>query len=83
LRLALSRLSPNTLYAEVLLSLLSPETRALGPVLITQLEGAVRGALPLSQSLLLAWPQFTGMIAAVLLLFAGTYVLFQRQEIRA
>ncbi len=83
LQLALSRLSPNTLYTEVLLSLLNPETRALGPILVTQLEGAVRGTLPLSQSLLLAWPQFTGMIAAVLLFFAGTYVLFQRQEIRA
>lgn len=83
LRLALSRLSPNTLYAEVLLSFLNPETRALGPVLITQLEGAVRGALPLSQSVLLSWPQFTGMIAAMLLLFAWAYVLFQRQEIRA
>lgn len=83
LRLALSRLSPNTLYAEVLLSLLNPETRALGPVLITQLEGAVRGALPFSQSLLLAWPQLTGMIAAMLLLFAAAYTIFQRQEIRA
>lgn len=83
LRLALSRLSPNTLYAEVLLSLLNPETRSLGPVLITQLEGAIRSALPLSQSVLLSWPQFTGMIAAMLLLFAGAYTIFQRQEIRA
>lgn len=83
LRLVLSRLSPNTMYAEVLQSLLSPETRALGPLLITQLEGAVRGPLPLSQSVLLSWPQFTGMIAAMLILFAGAYVLFQRQEIRA
>ncbi len=86
LRLALSRLSPNTLYSEVLLSLLNPELRALGPVLITPLEALsmVRNApLPLSQSLLLSWPQFTGMIAALLLLFAGAYVLFQRQEIRA
>lgn len=83
LRLALSRLSPNTLYAEVILTLLNPETRALGPVLITQLEGAVRGALPVSQSLLLSWPQLTGMIAAMLLLFAAAYTVFQRQEIRA
>jgi ABC-2 type transport system permease protein len=53
-------------------------------VLVTQLEGAVRGTLlPLSQSLLLVWPQFTGMLAVVILLFAGAYVLFQRQEVRA
>ncbi len=82
-RLFLDRLSPNTLYAEVIQTLLNPETRALGPVLLTQLEGAIRSPLPVSQSLLLAWPQFTGMIAAMLLLFAGAYVLFQRQEIRA
>ncbi len=84
LSLYLSRLSPNTLFAEIVLALLNPEVRALGPVFITQLEGAVLGTpLPVGQSLLLAWPQFTGMLAAVLVLFAGTYVLFQRQEVRA
>ncbi len=84
LSLSLSRLSPNTLFAEIVLALLNPEVRALGPVFITQLEGAVLGTpLPVGQSLLLAWPQFTGMLAALLVLFAGTYVLFQRQEVRA
>jgi len=83
-RLFLSRLSPNTLYAEVLLVLLKPEVRSLGPVFITQLEGALLGSpLPIGQSLLLAWPQLTGLLAAVLVLFAGGYVLFQRQEVRA
>lgn len=83
-RLFLSRLSPNTLYSETVLALLNPDVRALGPVLITQLEGAVRGTLlPLSQSLLLVWPQFTGLVAIVILLFAGAYVAFQRQEVRA
>ena len=82
-RLFLDRLSPNTLYAEVISTFLNPETRALGPVLDIQLEGAIRSPLPLSQSILLSWPQLTGMVAGVLLLFAGTYVLFQRQEIRA
>src|SRR5437667_260986 len=57
---------------------------ARGPVFITQLEGAVLNSpLPVGQSLLLAWPQFTGLLAGVLLLFAGSYVLFQRQEVRA
>lgn len=82
--LFLSRLSPNTLFAEIVVALLNPEVRALGPVFITQLEGAVLGSpLPVGQSLLLAWPQFTGLLAGVLLLFAGSYVLFQRQEVRA
>jgi ABC-2 type transport system permease protein len=50
----------------------------------SQLEGAFLGSpLPLSQSVLLSWPQLTGLIAATILLFALTYMLFQRQEIRA
>lgn len=84
LRLWLARLSPNTLYAETLLVLLNPEVRALGPVFITQLEGALLGSpLPFGQSVLLAWPQLTGLAAAVILLFVGAYVSFQRQEVRA
>src|SRR5262249_38239016 len=35
----IDRLSPNTLYAETALALLQPTTRALGPVLISQLQG--------------------------------------------
>lgn len=80
----LSRLSPNTLYAEALTAILNPEVRSLGPVLITQLERAVLGTpLPLGQSLLLAWPQITGLFALTLLLFTLAYVTFQRQEVRA
>jgi len=83
LELTLSRLSPNTLYGEVALALLHPTVRALGLVLPIQLHGAILGTpLPLSQSLLLTWPQMTGLIAATILLFALGYVLFQRQEIR-
>jgi ABC-2 type transport system permease protein len=81
---AINRLSPNTLFAEATHALLNPGTRALGPVFAFQLHGALVGApLPLSQSLLLVWPQLTSLIAASVLLFAIGYVLFQRQEIRA
>ncbi len=84
LQMALSRLSPNTLYSETILALLNPTLRSLGFVLPIQLQGAVLGTpLPLTQSLLLIWPQFTGLVAATILLFALGYVLFQRQEIRA
>lgn len=84
LQLALSRFSPNTLYAETMIALLQPTVRSLGILLPIQLEGAVMGSpLPLSQSVLLIWPQLTGLIAASILLFALAYVLFQRQEIRA
>ncbi len=80
----LSRISPSTLFGESLLGLLHPTTRALGPVFMSQLEGAVMGTpLPLSQSLLLVWPQVTGLIAGTIILFVIAYVAFQRQEVRA
>lgn len=79
-----ARISPNTLFAEITAGLLSPTTRTLGPILYSQLEGAIDGLpLPFGQSLLLVWPQLTALIAEVILLFTGTYVIFQRQEIRA
>lgn len=81
---SLARFSPNTLYAETMLALLQPAVRSLGIILPSQLQGAIIGApLPLSQSLLLIWPQLTGLIAATILFFTLGYVLFQRQEIRA
>jgi ABC-2 type transport system permease protein len=39
--------------------------------------------LPLVQSLLLVWPQLTSLIALTALCFAGSYIIFMREEIRA
>lgn len=84
LELMVSRFSPNHLYSESTLALLNPATRALGPVLFSQLQGALIGSpLPYLESLLLIWPHLTGLIASTVLLFTLTYVVFQRQEIRA
>jgi ABC-2 type transport system permease protein len=81
---ALGRISPNELFGEAMLAVLSPSTRSLGPVFIDQLRGAVMGApLPLGQSLLVAWPQMVGLIAGTIMLFVAGYVAFQRQEVRA
>ncbi len=80
---ALSRLSPNTLFAETALAMLNPSTRALGVVLSSQLEGAISAPLPFTQSVALIWPQVTGLVAAAIGLFTVTYVAFQRQEVRA
>jgi len=80
----LARLSPSTLFGETVLALLHPTTRTLGPVYLSQLEGAVMGTpLPFWQSVLVAWPQMVGLMAAGILLFVGGYVAFQRQEVRA
>jgi ABC-2 type transport system permease protein len=83
----LARLSPGTLYSEAVVGLLTPETKAFGyfaNLVLAQSRGAIPGApLPLDQSLLLIWPQVTGLIAGMILLFAIAYVVFQREEIRA
>jgi ABC-2 type transport system permease protein len=80
---SVSRLSPNTLYTEIMVAILQPETRSLGILLTSEMQGAIQGtALPIEQSLLLVWGQVTGMVAGVLLLFVAAYIVFQRQEIR-
>jgi ABC-2 type transport system permease protein len=80
----LARLSPSTLYAEIVVALLDPTTRALGPIYLSQLQGAVLGApLPFGESVLIAWPQLVGMVATAIVLFVVGYVIFQRQEVRA
>jgi ABC-2 type transport system permease protein len=82
--IAIQRVSPGTLFSEALLGLLNPETRTLGFMLPQQMRGAIPNApLPLDQSLLLIWPQVTGLIAGMIVVFAAAYVVFQREEVRA
>ena len=57
--------------------------RSLNLLLPEQTDRAVAGALPLPQSLLVAAPQITALVALILALFAAAYVNFIRQEIRA
>lgn len=78
----LSRISPYTLYNEATTTLLMPSVRNLGPLTTEQVYGAIASPLPFGQSLLLVWPQVTGLIALTLICFAVSYVLFLRQEIR-
>jgi ABC-2 type transport system permease protein len=80
----LARLSPSTLFAETVVAILDPSTRSLGPIYLSQMQGAVLGApLPIGESILIAWPQTVGMIASAIVLFVIGYVIFQRQEVRA
>ncbi|MFC5385695.1 ABC transporter permease [Aquamicrobium segne] len=81
---AIARVSPQTLYGEITGLLLDPAARSVGPLFMHQMQGAVIGApLPTMQSLLIVWPQISGLIAAMLVLFTLAYVVFQRQEVRA
>ena len=48
-----------------------------------QVQGAIPSPLPLGQSLLVIWPQLTGLIAVTILCFALSYIIFMRREIRS
>jgi len=83
LQQSLLRLSPSTLFGESVTGLLSPTTRFFGLVFRSQVEGAIAAPLPFGQSVLLVWPQVTGLVAGMIILFAIAYIIFQRQEVRA
>ncbi len=81
----ISRISPNTLYGEASQTLLSP-TYGENVMLIIASPAAdyyLDRPLALGQSLLLVWPQLTALIALMVIVFAISYVLFMRQEIRS
>lgn len=81
---ALARISPATLYGEISSMLLDPSSRTVGPVFMSQLQGALIGApLPTAESIIIIWPEVAGLFAGMVLLFTGAYVFFQRQEVRA
>ena len=83
LKLNLLRIMPNQLFSEATTTLLVPSVRSLGPLSVDQIYGAIPGPLPLGQSLLLVWPQVTGLIAATVICFVLSYVSFMRREIRS
>jgi len=82
LRLTLMRVMPNQLFSEATTTLLMPSVRSLGPLTMEQMIGTVPGPLPLGQSLLLVWPQVTGLLAGTIISFVISYILFMRREIR-
>jgi ABC-2 type transport system permease protein len=83
LKMTLMRFMPNQLFSDATTTLLMPSVRSLGPLTMEQVYGTVPGPLPLGQSLLLVWPQVTGLIAATIMCFALSYYSFMRREIRS
>lgn len=79
----LLRIVPSQLFSEATTTLLMPSVRSLGPLTMEQVYGTIPSPLPLSQSLLLVWPQLTGLIAATVLCFALSYISFMKKEIRS
>lgn len=81
----LGRISPCTLYGEATAALLTPELGSLNVALlvVTSVRGRLATPLPLSESLLLVWPQVVSIIALLAICFAVSYIKFMREEIRS
>jgi len=82
-QVAVSRISPITLFTEASSLLLDPTQRATGLVLSTQVDRALVSNLSLGQSLLVVSPQMIGLLAMTAVVFAAAFVAFMRQEVRA
>jgi len=76
------RLAPSQLYTDATTTLLMPSIRSLGPLTMEQMAGAIPAPLSVRESLLVVWPQVSGLIAATVVCFALSYYLFMRREIR-
>jgi ABC-2 type transport system permease protein len=80
---ALMQIIPGELYNQTVSTLLIPSVRSLGPLTMEQMSGAIPGPLPVGQSLLVVWPQLTGLVTLTLICFVLSYVSFMRREIRS
>lgn len=77
------RVAPNHLFTDATTTLLLPSVRSLGPLTMEQMAGAIPSPLPFQESLMLVWPQVSGLIAATIGCFALAYYFFMRREIRS
>lgn len=76
------RMAPNQLYTDASTTMLMPSVRSLGPMTMEQMAGAIPSPLPFRESLMVVWPQVSGLIGATVACFALSYYLFMRREIR-
>ena len=81
--LGLMRLAPSELFNEATTTLLMPSIRSLGPLTMEQLQGAIPSPLPLGESIMIVWSQLTGLIAATVVCFAISYIVFMRRAVRS
>lgn len=80
--LDLLRFAPGQLYSDATTTLLMPVVRSLGPLSMEQVAGAIPNPLPVGESIVIVWPQLTGLIGAAIACFALSYRSFMRKEIR-
>ncbi|WP_207513860.1 ABC transporter permease [Longitalea luteola] len=81
--LNLLRFSPSQLYTDATTVLLMPTVRSLGPLTVEQMAGAIPTPLSFRESIMIVWPQLTGLFAATTACFALSYFFFMRREIRS
>jgi ABC-2 type transport system permease protein len=81
--MTLLRILPSQMFSDATTTLLMPSIRSLSPLTMEQIYGTIPSPLPLGQSLLLVWPQVTGLIASTILCFVLSYVSFMKREIRS
>lgn len=77
------RIAPNQMYTDAITTLLMPSVRSLGPLTMEQLAGAIPSPLPFKESMMIVWPQITGLLAGMAACFALSYYIFMRREIRS
>ena len=80
--LAMLRMEPSQLYSDATTTLLMPSVRSLGPLTMEQMAAAIPSPLPFIDSLMIVWPQLSGLLAAMVFCFALCYHAFMRREIR-
>jgi ABC-2 type transport system permease protein len=79
----IEHISQVILFQKISAVVLNPLARAFGTLYLTRATNLIRSPLSLSQSLLVIWPQFVGLIALMFICFAISYTIFMRQEIRS
>jgi len=77
------RIAPNQLYSDAITTLLMPSVRSLGPITMEQMANAIPAPLPFKESIMIVWPQVSGLLAATVSCFACSYYFFMRREIRS
>jgi len=79
---ALSRISPLTLYAEAASVLLNPEIRTVSIFYYYAGDLPTPQPLSLDLSIALAWPSFSALMAAFIIVLTLSIVTFMRTEVR-
>ena len=77
------RMSPITIFWQVVTILLVPGSRTLEQILQSTSGMVPSSALSLGQSLLSIWPHLVSIIVLTVVCFAISYIRFMREEIRS